>query len=318
MRQLNQIAVGAFAAVASLACRCRRFPPAIRRLCRHRRRREEGRQGRRLLDHRRQAGHSADQGLRGAFPGVKVEYTDLNSTEVYNRFISEKRGQRGSADVVWSSSMDLQMKLAGDGWRARLQVARDRRRCRRGRSGRTRSSATTFEPIAIVYNKRLAAAPTTCRKTHADLIKLLNDQGRQVPEQGHHLRHREVGRRLHARSIRTRSSIRSSGTWSRRWARAARACSRATGTMMERVRSGENLIGYNILGSYALTRAKKDPSIGIVAHHRLQPGAVAADVRRQEREEPERRPSCGSTTCCPSAARRSSPNRPSSTRCAPT
>ncbi len=37
----------------------------------------------------------------------------------------------------------------------------------------------------------------------------------------------------------------------------------STGTMMERVSSGENLIGYNILGSYALTRAKKDPSIGI-------------------------------------------------------
>ena len=37
----------------------------------------------------------------------------------------------------------------------------------------------------------------------------------------------------------------------------------STGTMMERVASGENLIGYNILGSYALTRAKKDPSIGI-------------------------------------------------------
>jgi iron(III) transport system substrate-binding protein len=38
----------------------------------------------------------------------------------------------------------------------------------------------------------------------------------------------------------------------------------STGTMMERISSGENLIGYNILGSYALTRAKKDPSIGIV------------------------------------------------------
>ena len=37
----------------------------------------------------------------------------------------------------------------------------------------------------------------------------------------------------------------------------------STGTMMERVSSGENLIGYNILGSYAETRAKNDPSLGI-------------------------------------------------------
>src|SRR5262245_710572 len=37
----------------------------------------------------------------------------------------------------------------------------------------------------------------------------------------------------------------------------------STRTMIERISSGENLIGYNILGSYALTRAKKDASIGI-------------------------------------------------------
>ncbi|MDP1282506.1 ABC transporter substrate-binding protein, partial [Klebsiella pneumoniae] len=37
----------------------------------------------------------------------------------------------------------------------------------------------------------------------------------------------------------------------------------STGTMMARVSSGENLIGYNILGSYAEARAKNDPSLGI-------------------------------------------------------
>ena len=38
----------------------------------------------------------------------------------------------------------------------------------------------------------------------------------------------------------------------------------STGTMMERISSGENLIGYNVVGSYALVRAKTDPSIGVV------------------------------------------------------
>ncbi|CAJ0994586.1 hypothetical protein NVIRENTERO_01489 [Sodalis praecaptivus] len=37
----------------------------------------------------------------------------------------------------------------------------------------------------------------------------------------------------------------------------------STGTMLERVSSGENLIGFNILGSYAETRAKDGPSLGI-------------------------------------------------------
>jgi iron(III) transport system substrate-binding protein len=34
--------------------------------------------------------------------------------------------------------------------------------------------------------------------------------------------------------------------------------------MLERISSGENLIGYNVIGSYAQSRAAKDPSIGVV------------------------------------------------------
>jgi iron(III) transport system substrate-binding protein len=34
--------------------------------------------------------------------------------------------------------------------------------------------------------------------------------------------------------------------------------------MLEKVSSGEHLLGYNVLGSYALVRAKKDPNLGVV------------------------------------------------------
>src|SRR4029078_11233765 len=38
----------------------------------------------------------------------------------------------------------------------------------------------------------------------------------------------------------------------------------SAGTMMERISSGENLLGFNIFNSYAALRAKKDPAIGNV------------------------------------------------------
>jgi iron(III) transport system substrate-binding protein len=38
----------------------------------------------------------------------------------------------------------------------------------------------------------------------------------------------------------------------------------STSAMMERISTGEDLIGYNMLGSYALARAKRDPTLGIV------------------------------------------------------
>src|SRR5215217_1034362 len=50
------------------------------------------------------------------YPGITVEYNDMNSTEVYNRFISEKAAGGNTADVMWSSSMDLQVKLAVEGY----------------------------------------------------------------------------------------------------------------------------------------------------------------------------------------------------------
>ena len=47
--------------------------------------------------------------------GVEVEYNDMNSTELYNRYISENAASSTSADVLWSSAMDLQVKLVNDG-----------------------------------------------------------------------------------------------------------------------------------------------------------------------------------------------------------
>lgn len=38
----------------------------------------------------------------------------MNSTELYNRYISEQAAGGGSGDVVWSSSMDTALKLATD------------------------------------------------------------------------------------------------------------------------------------------------------------------------------------------------------------
>ena len=38
----------------------------------------------------------------------------------------------------------------------------------------------------------------------------------------------------------------------------------STGNMLEKTSSGEHLLGYNVIGSYAFTRAKKDQSLGVV------------------------------------------------------
>src|SRR5215471_9419321 len=109
--------------------------------------------------------------FESAFPGVKVEYTDMNSTEVYSRFTSENAANAASADAVWSSSMDLQLKLAQDGL-AMTYKSPESSALPDWAKWKDMVYATTFEPIAIVYNKRLVAADEV-PKTHADFTKLL-------------------------------------------------------------------------------------------------------------------------------------------------
>lgn len=194
------------------------------------------------------------------FPGVKVEYADMNSTEIYNRFVSEAAAKADSADAVWSSSMDLQMKLANDGL-ATTYKSPESAALPAWANWKDTVYATTFEPIAIVYNKRLVPAEDV-PKTHADFTRLLNTKPDKYQKKvtSYDAEKSGVGFMLVNQDAKLDPHF-----WDLVKAMGARGVNlqSSTGTMMERISSGENLIGYNILGSYALTRAKKDPSIGV-------------------------------------------------------
>ena len=105
------------------------------------------------------------------YPGITVEYNDMNSTEVYNRFISEAAAGGNTADVMWSSAMDLQIKLASDGY-AMAYKSVEASKIPGWAMWNDMAYGTTFEPAAIVYNKRLVTAAEV-PKTHADFAKLI-------------------------------------------------------------------------------------------------------------------------------------------------
>ena len=47
--------------------------------------------------------------FQAAFPKIKLDYVEIKSSELYNRFVSEASAGALQSDVIWSSSMDLQM-----------------------------------------------------------------------------------------------------------------------------------------------------------------------------------------------------------------
>jgi iron(III) transport system substrate-binding protein len=199
--------------------------------------------------------------FQALYPGITVEYNDMNSTEVYNRFISEKAANAGSADVLWSSSMDLQIKLANEGG-ALAYASPEIAALPSWAVWKNEAFGTTYEPLSFVYNKRLLAGDEI-PQSHADLLRVFTTKAEKLKGKvtTYDIEKSGVGFMLI-----TQDSKYNPQFWDMVKALGAvgpRVQSSA-GTMMERISSGENLLGFNIFNSYAALRAKKDPSIGIV------------------------------------------------------
>ncbi len=193
------------------------------------------------------------------YPGISVEYNDMNSTEVYNRFISEVAAGGNTADAVWSSAMDLQMRLASEGYALKYKSV-ESAKMPAWSIWEDQAYGTTFEPAAFVYNKRLIDAKDV-PQTHADFVKLIQQPKFKDKVTTYDIEKSGLGFMLMAQDARVNPKF---ADLLGAFGVAKVRVQSSTGTMMERISSGENLIGYNVVGSYALVRAKTDPSIGVV------------------------------------------------------
>jgi iron(III) transport system substrate-binding protein len=199
--------------------------------------------------------------FKALYPGVDVEYNDMNSTEIYSRYVSEMAAGGASADLLWNSSMDLQMKLVTEGY-AQPYKSPEAAALPAWANYQDTAYGTTFEPAVMVYNKRLVPA-TEAPASHAALLALLaakpdKYQGKVTT---YDIEKSGVGYLLATNDVAHNKQF-----WdlAAAFGKAGVRMQSSTGTMMERISSGEQLIGYNILGSYAHARAKQDPSIGYV------------------------------------------------------
>ncbi|HBS5869217.1 ABC transporter substrate-binding protein [Klebsiella aerogenes] len=199
------------------------------------------------------------KGFEAQYPGIKVEYNDMNSTELYNRYISEQAAGGGSGDVVWSSSMDTALKLATD--YAQEYASPEVGKLPKWAVWQQKAYGTTYEPVVFIYNKRLIPQ-NEVPDSHTALAKLIAGQADKFKGKvtTYDIEKSGLGFMLAVQDSKA------DGNYFADLANIAKGgltVQSSTGTMMERVSSGENLIGYNILGSYAEARAKTDPSLGI-------------------------------------------------------
>ena len=195
------------------------------------------------------------------YPGIKVEYSDLNSTELYNRFIAEAASGQGSADVMWSSAMDLQVKLVDEG-HALAYLSPEASKIPAWAVYKDQAYGTTFEPAVFIYNKRLVPADEI-PQDHAAFAKLINAKADKYKGKvtTYDIEKSGVGFMFVVQDTKYFPGMKE---LEKGFGAASYRVYASTGNMLEKVSSGEHLLGYNVLGSYALVRAKKDPALGVV------------------------------------------------------
>ncbi len=199
--------------------------------------------------------------FEAAYPNIKVDYTEIKSSELFTRFVSEASVGALQADIMWSSSMDLQYKLLTEGY-AQTYVSPEKPAIPAWANYKDQGFGITFEPAAFIYNKRLMAEADV-PKSHAELAKLLNTKADAYKGKvaTYDIQRSGLGYFLVSQDLKAGNTI---------WdiakglgASKARFYT-ATGTMLEKVGSGEHTLAFNVVGSYAVLKAKTDPGIGVV------------------------------------------------------
>lgn len=194
-------------------------------------------------------------------PDIKVEYHDLQTTDLYQRFLKET-GPESKADIVWSSAMDLQMKLVNDG-HAQPHRSDETKALPPWAKWKDEAFGTTFEPVCFAYNReRLPAEDVPL--SHAELARFLKEHPQRLRNRlATYDPHRSgLGYLLHSQDLEANPVV----FWNliREMSRVGLSIEPTTTQMLDRIVSGKSDFGYNVLCSYTRARANTDARIGSV------------------------------------------------------
>ncbi|RWD66300.1 MAG: ABC transporter substrate-binding protein [Mesorhizobium sp.] len=203
------------------------------------------------------------QKLQDAFTakyGIKIAYNDLGTNGAYNQVISEAAAGQTTADIVWSSAMDLQMTLIMDSYGAEY-ASPEAANLPAWANYKNVLYATTVEPIGAIYNTKALSADKL-PKTYADMIAFLKDNKTELQGKVATFDPEKSGSGfLHdSNDARERKDF-----WELAKAMGEDGAKlySSSGGMKETVVSGENVIAINIIGSYALNWVKESPNLGV-------------------------------------------------------
>lgn len=193
-------------------------------------------------------------------PSIAVEYIDLNSVPLFERFLTDYENN-ATSDLIISSAMDLQIKLVNDGYAAThstefLQWLPE------WAQWRGQAFGFTAEPAVMVYNKKLLTGDNV-PQNRFELIELLRDQTQRFEGRigTYDIQRSGLGYLFASQDAQQAS------TWGRLTENLNSVKVKlydSTSQMLNAVRSGELLLSYNVLGSYAFSAINESDDLGMI------------------------------------------------------
>lgn len=199
--------------------------------------------------------------FRSLHPQIQVEYRNLHTADLYQRFIAEVAARKETADLLVSSAMDLQTKLVNDGY-SQAYASPEKPNLPDWAVWKNEAYGVSAEPVVIVYNRKLvprADVPAT-RQAFEHLLRAratelkgrvaLYDPARSGAGFLYLTQDLQITRDTWGllRAIgNTRPRLSTSGT-----------------EILQDISAGRTLFAYNMNAAYALERQATDPAIGVV------------------------------------------------------
>ena len=198
--------------------------------------------------------------FQAGHPGVSVRYEDLLAGEISARVVSETEAGQATADFVFSSAMDMQIKLANDGYAQPVAVPAARN-WPDWANWQDTAFAMTFEPGVLVYHK-----PSFANGPPQSRLELMDWLHRASPEMYGKIGTYDIERSAVGYLFLARDTEHFPDIWSllREMAAAGLQTYPTSQDIIDRVADGRLVLGYNILGSYAADQARNAPDLGLV------------------------------------------------------
>lgn len=195
-------------------------------------------------------------------PDIHISYEQWGSNDLYQMAVAACDGTVEAADLVISSAVDQQVKLVNDGC-AQSHVSPETAALSAELRWRDQIFGITREPAVMVYNRRLVP-PSEAPRSRFDLLDLLRPEGSRYA-------YRVATYDIEASGLgylfafADAAEATTFGQLIEAFGRAHAVATCCSSEIIDGVASGRYLIAYNVLGSYALARAKTDPDLSVVA-----------------------------------------------------